>query len=172
MTTLTAWKFDNSLAADSAVDALKTLARENAITVHDAAVVYWDDGAKKPRTKQLGDLRGKGALGGAFWGVLFGALFLMPLIGAAVGATVGAIAKGLGEVGVDQSFLDRVREEIVPGTSALFLVSSDADLDRVQPAIQSLRPTLVRTNLDDEQEKRLREVFEGTDETPVASPAD
>jgi hypothetical protein len=38
--------------------------------VHDGAVVTWPEGEKKPKTRQLSNLVGEGALGGAFWGLL------------------------------------------------------------------------------------------------------
>ena len=43
-------------------------------------------GQKKPKTRQLHNLTGAGALGGAFWGMLFGLIFFVPLLGAAIGA--------------------------------------------------------------------------------------
>ena len=42
-------------------------------------LVSWKDGARRPKTQQLHNLAGAGALGGAFWGLLFGLLFFVPL---------------------------------------------------------------------------------------------
>jgi uncharacterized membrane protein len=157
--TLTVWKFDDAEAADKAVATLEGLARQQLITVQDAATVSWPNGAKKPKTRQLHSLTGSGALGGAFWGMLFGLLFFVPLLGMAVGAAMGALAGSLTDVGIDDDFIKRVRSEVTPGTSALFLMSSGAVMDKVRDAFRGQQAELVSTNLSDDQERALREVF-------------
>jgi uncharacterized membrane protein len=157
--TLTVWKFDDAEAADKAVSTLEGLAKQQLITVQDAATVSWPSGAKKPKTRQLHGLAGAGALGGAFWGMLFGLLFFVPLLGMAVGAAMGALTGSLSDVGIDDDFIKRARDEITPGSSALFLMSSGAVVDKVRDAFRSDRPELVSTNLSDSQERALREVF-------------
>jgi uncharacterized membrane protein len=159
MATLTVWKFPTASGADMAQDTLEQLSKQELIRVHDAAVVTWPEDAKKPKTRQMHSLTGAGALGGAFWGLLFGLLFFVPLLGAAVGAAAGAFAGSLGDVGIDDDFIRRVRLEITPGTSALFVMSSDAVMDRVQDAFKGMDAELISTNLSAEQEERLREVF-------------
>ncbi|MGN5237050.1 MULTISPECIES: DUF1269 domain-containing protein [unclassified Rhodococcus (in: high G+C Gram-positive bacteria)] len=157
--TLTVWKFDTETGADTAVETLKDLQRQELITVHDAAVVSWAEGAKKPKTRQLNNLAGIGALGGAFWGLLFGILFFIPLIGAAVGAGIGALSGSLTDVGIDDSFIKQLKEKITPGTSALFVLTSDATLDRVHDEFKGQKAELISTNLSHDQEAALREVF-------------
>jgi uncharacterized membrane protein len=49
--------------------------------------------------------------------------------------------------------------EITPGTSALFLMSSGAVIDKVREAFPGQQAELVSTNLSDDQERALREVF-------------
>jgi uncharacterized membrane protein len=159
MSTLSVWRFDEPGGADEAVATLTDLARQQLITVHDAATVSWPPDARKPRTRQLRDLSSEGALGGAFWGMLFGLLFLVPLLGAAIGAAAGALAGRFSDVGIDDTFIKRVREEIVPGTSALFVLTSDVVLDRVKEAFSGQRADLLHTNLSREQEDTLRAAF-------------
>ncbi|SDE27079.1 Uncharacterized membrane protein [Blastococcus fimeti] len=166
MSTLSVWRFDTPDGADAAVVTLTDLARQQLITVHDAATVSWPPDARKPRTRQLRDLTSAGALGGAFWGMLFGLLFLVPLLGAAIGAAAGALTGRLTDVGIDDTFIERVREEVTPGTSALFVLTSDAVLDRVREAFTGRRPHLMHTNLSREQEDILRAAFVD-DEPPV-----
>lgn len=93
MATLTVWKFDSPTAADEVVGTLESLAKQELITVHDAATVSWEEGKKKPKTRQLHSLVGAGAMGGMFWGMLFGLIFFVPLLGAAIGAASGALGK-------------------------------------------------------------------------------
>jgi uncharacterized membrane protein len=157
--TLTVWKFDDAEGADKAVTTLEGLAKQQLITVADAATVSWPSGAKKPKTRQLHSLTGAGALGGAFWGMLFGLLFFVPLLGMAVGAAMGALAGSLSDVGIDDDFIKRIRSEVTPGTSALFLMSSGAVMDKVRDAFRGQQAELVSTNLSDDQERALREVF-------------
>ncbi|MDQ4117800.1 MAG: DUF1269 domain-containing protein [Actinomycetota bacterium] len=159
MATLTVWKFDSAAGADDAVTTLQSLAKQQLITVHDAATVSWPDGAKKPKTRQLNNLVGSGALGGMFWGMLFGLIFFVPLLGAAIGAATGALGGSLSDVGIDDDFIKEIREKVAPGTSALFVMTSDAVLDKVHEAFQGQRPELINTNLSQDQESALRSVF-------------
>ena len=159
MATLTVWKFETPTGADDAVVTLESLAKQELIKIHDAATVSWMPDKKKPKTRQLNNLAGAGALGGAFWGLLFGLLFFIPLIGLAVGAAAGALAGSLTDVGIDDDFIRKVREQVTPGTSALFVMTSDAVLDKVEEAFKGVHGTLISTNLSHEQEDKLREAF-------------
>jgi uncharacterized membrane protein len=72
--TLPVWRFPGPDDAQRAVSTLESLQSQELIKIHDAAIVEWRDGKKKPKTRQLHSLAGAGALGGAFWGMLFGLL--------------------------------------------------------------------------------------------------
>jgi uncharacterized membrane protein len=159
MATMSVWKFPSADGAEGAEDTLRELQKEGLINIHDAAIVSYPEGAKKPKTKQLHNLAGAGALGGAFWGMLFGLIFFIPLLGAAIGAGIGALAGGMTDVGIDDDFINRVRAEIKPGTSALFVLSSDAVIDKVRERFANTPMTLVETNLSHEEEAKLQEVF-------------
>ena len=159
MAALTAWKFESPDGASQAVRTLKELQDEGLIVIHDAAIVEWPQGNKKPKTRQVDDMTGKMALGGAFWGFLFGILFFVPLIGAAVGAGVGALSGSLGHAGIDEEFIDKVKGAVTEGTSALFLLSSSGVEDRIRQRFAGEYPELIATNVGPEQEARLRAAF-------------
>jgi uncharacterized membrane protein len=159
MGTLSVWRFESAEGADKAVVTLEGLAKQQLITIFDAATVSWAEGAKRPKTRQLHNLAGAGALGGAFWGLLFGLLFFVPLLGMAIGAATGALSGSLADVGINDEFIKKTREQITPGTSALFVMSRDAVLDKVTAAFEGQKPELLFTNLSDDQEKALREAF-------------
>jgi uncharacterized membrane protein len=159
MATLTAVKFPTAVGADEALQILERLQREEAIRIHDGAVVSWVDGAKKPKTRQLNNLAGSGALGGGFWGLLFGLIFFVPILGLLVGAAMGAASASLADVGIDDDFIKEVREKVTPGTSALFALTSDGVPDKVAEAFRGVDGELLHTNLSAEQEAQLREVF-------------
>ncbi|HEY8318414.1 MAG TPA: DUF1269 domain-containing protein [Amnibacterium sp.] len=157
--TLTVWKFDTASGATQASETLAELARADLVVIVDAAIVEWEEGKKKPKTRQLHNLAGAGALGGAFWGMLFGLIFFVPLLGAAIGAAAGGLAGSLTDVGIDDRFINRIRDQVTPGTSALFVMSSDAVIDKIKDAFGAHRPELLFTNLTGEQEAALRDVF-------------
>jgi uncharacterized membrane protein len=162
MATLTVWKFETWNGANQAIATLEGLAKQRLIKVHDAASVTWKPETRKPRTRQLRNLTGPAAIGGTFWGFLFGMIFLMPFAGAAIGAATGAVASRLIDVGIDDDFIKEVRDQVTPATSALFLLSSEAEVDKVRQAFRAtgLRmPRLIRSNLSEEQEVALREYF-------------
>ncbi|MDN5763785.1 MAG: DUF1269 domain-containing protein [Microlunatus sp.] len=163
MATLTAWAFPHVDDADKTIAALESLQAQKLISIQDAAVVSWQPDAKKPKTRQLNNLTGAGALGGSFWGLLFGLLFFVPLLGLAIGAGIGALTGSLTDVGIDDGFINKVKDRVTPGTSALFLLSSDAVVDRVREAFGETHGELIASNLSSEQEAKLQEVF-GTGE--------
>lgn len=163
MATLTVWKFASADGAAATEQVLQRLQKQELIKISDAAVVSWPEGAKKPKTRQLNSLAGAGALGGMFWGMLFGLIFFIPLLGAAIGAGIGALTGALSDVGIDDDFIKSVRDQVEPGTSALFLMSSDAVIDKVKEELAATlaggRPQLIHTNLSHDQEAALRQVF-------------
>jgi uncharacterized membrane protein len=136
------------------------LQAQQLIRVQDAAVVTWEAGQRKPKTRQMNDHKVGGALGGGFWGLLFGLIFFVPIIGLAIGAASGALLASLADVGISDKFIATVRDKVTPGTSALFLLSSDAVTDRVRDAFKGTEAELISTNLSAEQENKLREAFE------------
>ena len=159
MSSLTVWKFPTPYGADAALEKLQALQTQQLITVQDAAVVSWETGKSKPKTRQLSDTTKRGALGGGFWGLLFGLIFFVPLLGLAIGAASGALFGSLADVGINDSFINSARDQITPGTSALFLLSSDAVIDRVKAEFPAREAELINTNLSNEQEAKLREAF-------------
>src|SRR5829696_6036481 len=159
MATLTVWKFDSAGGAQSALALLERMQKEELIQINDAAYVTWPEGKKKPKTEQLHNMTGVGALGGSFWGLLFGLIFFVPLLGMAVGAAMGALSGSMADVEIDDDVIRQVRQEVTPGTSALFVMSSGAVADKVIDDFKQTGATLVSTNLSTEQENKLREAF-------------
>jgi uncharacterized membrane protein len=145
---------------------LQGMQERQLITLQDAAVVTWPADRKKPQTRQLSSMTGVGALGGAFWGFLFGLIFFIPLLGLAMGAAMGALSGSLADIGIDDDFINTVRERVTPGTSALFALTSGATEDRVIEELKEFDFEIISTNLPAEQEQKLREAF---GEEPYAS---
>jgi uncharacterized membrane protein len=159
MATLSVLKFNNASGADQMLTTLQQLQKQQVIQVQDAAVVRWPAGAKKPKTEQLTNLAGAGALGGAFWGLLFGLLFFIPFLGMAIGAGMGALMAHFADYGIDDKFINSLKANVTPGTSALFLLTSGAVVDRVAEAVKDAEFEVITTNLSLEQEAKLKEEF-------------
>src|SRR5438874_2773036 len=159
MATLSVLKFPTAEGAETMLSTLENLQTQQLIQIEDGAIITWPVGAKKPKTQQLRDLTGAGALGGAFWGMLFGLLFFVPFFGLAVGAAMGALAGHFAHYGIDDDFINSVRSQITPGTSALFLLTSGAVLDKVAEGVKDIQFEIIQTNLSKEQEAALKEAF-------------
>jgi uncharacterized membrane protein len=141
------------------LDTVQNLSKQHLINLHDAAIVTWPEGRKKPKTKQLANLAGMGALDGAFWGMLFGLLFFVPFFGMAVGAAMGALAGKFSDYGIDDDFIKSVQGQVTEGTSALFLMTSEGVVDKVADAMKGFDFEIIATNLSKEEEDALRAAF-------------
>jgi uncharacterized membrane protein len=159
MATLTVLKFDTPQGAAGMLDKIKSLQKQQLIKVQDAAIVTWSEGKKGPKTQQLVNLAGIGALDGAFWGMLFGLIFFVPWFGMAVGAAFGALGGKMRDYGIDDDFIKNLREKVTEGTSALFLLTSDAVMDKVTEELKGQKFELIASNLTKEQEDELMAAF-------------
>jgi len=156
MATLSVLKFETPEGAKQMEQTLLTLQKQQLITVQDAAVVTWPKGAKGPKTQQLVSLASQGAMMGAFWGMLFGLIFFVPFFGLAVGAAMGALSGKFADYGIDDNFIKQTRDKVTEGTSALFLLSSGAVMDKIAEAVKGQKFEIISTNLSAEQEAQLR----------------
>jgi uncharacterized membrane protein len=159
MASLLALKFDRPDGADHMLGTIQQLQAQQLIQIQDAAVVSWEAGKKKPKTRQLTSMTGALALGGTFWGMLFGLLFFVPFLGAAIGAGMGALIGHFADYGIDDNFIKQVQQKVTPGTSALFLLVGQVTTDRVVEALKGEQFEVLQTNLSEEQEAKLRAAF-------------
>jgi uncharacterized membrane protein len=159
MATLTVVKFDDPHGAVRVMGALQDMHGRQLITLEDAAVVSWPEGNKRPLMPKQGV--GQMALGGAFWGFLFGLIFFVPFLGAAIAAgTTALLWSTLEEEGIDEDFIRRVSEKVTEGTSALFALTSEAQLDEVIDELKHYDDfEIITTDMPAEKEKKLREAF-------------
>ena len=161
MTSFTVWKFDRPDGAERAASVLSDAAADGLVKILDHAVVSWPEGASQPRTKHSHDDPKRGAGWGALWGIVAGALFAVPLLGGVTGAAIGAMSKATEGVGITKDDLARIRTEVVPGTSALFIVTEEGDLDRLGERFRGMGKTLIQTNLTEAERGVLLETFGG-----------
>ncbi|GAA4690968.1 DUF1269 domain-containing protein [Nocardioides conyzicola] len=161
MTTFTVWKFDDPDGAAQAETALRSGADDGLVTIVDHAVMSWPEGADQPVLHHHHDSPKRGAAWGALWGILGGALFAIPVAGLALGAGIGALAKATAGTGITKEDLERIRTEVGPGSSALFLVTENADMDRLGERFRGRDSRLVSTNLTEAERATLLETFGG-----------
>jgi uncharacterized membrane protein len=164
MTAFTVWKFEDPDGATEAAVELKRAAADHLVKVLDHAIVRWPEGADRPSTSHGHEETWRGGGWGAFWGILAGALFLVPVAGGVAGAAIGAISKATQDVGITKEQLETIRTQITEGTSALFAVTENADMDRLGDRLK-MSSTLIATNLTDAERSVLIETFGGKDMT-------
>jgi uncharacterized membrane protein len=137
MTAFTVWKFEDPDGAGQAATVLKHADAEG----HEET---WH-----------------GTGWGAFWGLLIGALFFVPVIGGVAGAAIGAISKATEGTGITKEQLEKIRTQVTEGTSALFVVSEQGDLDRLGERFHRMHSKLIDTNLTDAEREELLQTFGG-----------
>ncbi|MEU4563865.1 DUF1269 domain-containing protein [Actinoplanes sp. NPDC023936] len=159
MTTFTVWKFDDPGRAEQMSRILHDAAADGLVKVVDYTVVTWPKGAEKPETHHEHSNMARHVGWGAFWGIVLGGLFLVPVVGGVLGAGIGALDKSLQGTGIGRAELERIRTQITEGTSALFVVTSDGNLDRLGERFHGLHSKLIATNLTEGEEEILLETF-------------
>jgi len=161
MTTFTVWKFEDAGGAQRAEETLKQAQDDGLVELVDHAVLSWEPDAEKPELHHKHDSMRRSAGWGAMWGVMGGALFAIPVAGAAIGLGLGALRKVSEGTGISEAELERVRDQITPGTSALFLVTDNANLDRLGERFTGHDSRLLTTNLTEAERDTLLETFGG-----------
>ena len=76
------------------------------------------------------------------------ALGAPPLTGAAAGALVRGAGGTAAEVGIEDGFVSEVEALMKPGTSALFVLDREGNLDAILQGIRGLGGIVLRTNVD------------------------
>jgi uncharacterized membrane protein len=155
MATLTAVKFDSAETAEYALSDLVRLHQNQVVEVLDVALVQWPKDHGRPSTRHGISSIGRAKMDGSFWGMLFGLTFFTPLMR----ASSAAFGDTLAGIGIRGRFVRDARSKIRAGTSALFILSTDAISDEVIHAFGREKPDLIATNLPQAEENRLRELF-------------
>jgi uncharacterized membrane protein len=158
MSTLVVIDYESEVKAEEVRLALLKMQRDYLIDLEDAVVVVRDENGKV-KLRQLYNLTAAGAVSGGFWGALIGLIFLNPLFGFAIGAAAGAVSGALRDVGIDDNFMKQLGQTLKPGTAALFVLIRRMTPDKVLEEIQKFGGTLIKTNLSNENEAKLREAL-------------
>jgi uncharacterized membrane protein len=127
--TTTAWRFPGTEGADQAVIRIKQLDSQDLINVMDVAVLRWPEYAGEPMTQEHVTEQG--------------------------GRLTGMVRRMQHPV-IDGAMLETVRHDLRPGTSAMVLLSSDAQIDAVVHAFEGQPMELIRTDMSVPEQDRLR----------------
>ncbi|TCI97619.1 DUF1269 domain-containing protein [Aeromicrobium sp. IC_218] len=160
---LTVWHYDTAMGAAAGEVRLKDLQQRGAVTVLDALTVMWVKGAHQPRVGHLRHATATAASKGSVLGLVVGVVLAGPVVGAAAGAGIAGLAQRLRGTGIDHDFLQELRERLTPGTSALVVLSTDADLDEVREVVERGRArgdvTLMHAQLSDDAPSALADLL-------------
>ena len=144
--------------AGRALQSLRGLERQDLLRLNDTAVVVKESSGSVRVQNELSSATETGAVVGAVLGGLLA--FAFPPLGAVLGAAGGAAVGASLDQGVDPGFVREVQESLRPGSSALFVVAREANLDALVPALEPYRGTLRQTTLSTEVEESLRRALQ------------
>jgi uncharacterized membrane protein len=125
----TAWRFPGTEGADQAVVRLQQLDSQDLINVMDVAVLRWPEYAAEPITQEHVTEQG---------------------------GRLTAMVRRLQHPVIEGSMIETVRHDLRPGTSAMVLLSSDAQIDAVVHAFGEQPLELIRTDMSVPEQDHLR----------------
>ena len=170
MATLVAIAYPDQTTAEEARQTVQRLEADLVIQADQVAAISRDDDGKyHVTTTHGGASAGGGAAWGGLWGLLFGLLFFIPLAGLAIGAGLGALFGHLGESAIDKEFQEQVRDQVKPGTSALFMIIEQATPDKAIAALKPYGGTVIKTSLSEEDTAKLQEALAPKEQVGVGS---
>lgn len=160
MATLVAIGYPDEGTAEEARNVVQSLEADLVIQADQVAAISRDtQGRYHVTTTHGGASAGAGAWWGGFWGMLFGLLFFIPFAGLAIGAGFGALFGHLGKNAIDKQFQEQVRDQVKPGTSALFMVIEQMTPDKAIDALSRFGGTVIKTSLSDDDTAKLQEAL-------------
>ncbi len=168
MSTMVVLGYQDARTAEQAMNEVQRLQKDYMIQLDQIAVVEEDKDGKF-HTHSPASPTAAGTTWGAFWGLLFGMLFFVPFIGLALGGAMGALFGGMAKAGMDKEWLERVRDVLKPGTSALFMVIEKVTPDKVIDGLRRYDGQVLRTSLSADAEQKLKEAMQGEQKVPAGT---
>ena len=159
MSNLVVITFDDTKQADQVKESLKKQQKEGLIKIDDVSVVVKDaEGKASIDSKFLDSGEKSGAFAGGIIGLVLLGLFA-PVLGVAGGAIIGGLLGKIADKGVDKKFVKEVSAELQPNTSALFVVTEDANVNAVIAMLRQYEGHVYHTTLPSDMEGELRRVL-------------
>ena len=154
--------YDDHKTAEDAYNAVQNLQQDFVVNLNGLAVVSVD-AEGKTHVDTPSKIVGVSAASGALWGTVFGILFLVPGLGLLAGAAMGGLLGKLGKSGIDDQFRGQVQAMLKPGSAAVVVMASKITEDKFADAMQPYGGTVLKTSLNDEDEKELSEHLAGAE---------
>jgi len=109
-------------------------------------------------------------LGCSAVGFIAGLVLGVPMVGAAIGAMVGGAGTVLSvtSAGISHDFVTEVQGSMKPGTSALFVLDAEGDMEVILHAIRGLGGTVLKTNVDVERARLIQSALAAAPRGPDA----
>src|SRR5262245_15272808 len=106
-------------------------------------------------------------------GFLAGLVLGVPLAGATIGAVLGGAGTAVASsgVGIGDDFVREVKALMKPGTSALFVLDDEGEMDVILHAIRGLGGTVLKSNVDRERAQLIQSTL-AAPPSPSTSPPD
>jgi uncharacterized membrane protein len=161
MSTLIALVFDDPYKADEARAALLRLEGEGLIELEETAVIAKKEG-ERVRISQDTNVIANRKQAGHVLGIIAANLTgTMPLI--FIGTVVGRLVGRFTDDGVTNKFINQVKKDLVPGTSALLLCGSSAPAHRqkVFERLSQFTPKVLESDLPPELEREVERRLQG-----------
>src|SRR5262245_6646864 len=150
--------YEDIARAEEVSDEIKRLGwYENYMTLIDVAVVVRNEDGSFTCNREPFPTRDH-ILGCTAVGFVAGLVVGAPFTGATVGAMVGGIgsAAAASSVGISDSFIHEIEGLMKPGTSALFVLDNEGDMDVILHRLRGLGGTVLKTNVDLERAKLIQ----------------
>jgi len=159
MATLSTLICSNVGGAGAAQAEFRVLGGSGLLALRDAATMVWHPGDRLPALRQAEELQCCVPMGSGFWHLLFTHLFILPVAAAEAGLPPRSPISSLAGLGIQDDFLQTAQRRLGPGTSALFVLTDDANVDPIIGLLADLPFTVTSTNLSTRQLEALRAAF-------------
>lgn len=132
----TVWAFPSANAARRALELLRDLERNGVMTIDGAAVASWAFGRREPETCEFYCIDPAAGTGRRVWRDFFRVLF----------DDRETPDEFFADLGVDDPMISDVREQIAPGRSSLFILTSGVFDGYLQSVLRRFDTTLVHAS--------------------------
>jgi uncharacterized membrane protein len=142
---LLAVAYPDTLTGPVAMEELERFGRDFAIRWDQMAVIVRDeDGAFKTYTHAV--ITSGQPAWAMLWGQLFATLFFIPILGMGIGSQLAPLIERIRTAGLDPLFVERIRKQVDPGTSVLFVLVDRVSSDVVVSALDALGGTVLQSD--------------------------
>lgn len=150
--------YPDTVAGSLAMEELDRLGRDLVIRLDEVAVVERsEDGSFKTYTNAV--ITGDQPTWAMLWVQLFASLFYVPILGMTVGPALAPILDKVSHAGLDPLFEERVKGQLQPGTSALFVLVENVSPDVVVSSLDALGGTVLQSELSPDARDMLQETL-------------